>query len=115
MLRGSLPECPFWLDPIHLHLPDLLYPVGEVSFRFRLVTSSSAFAKSSTSNLLVDMPSIAPFNKAGRPFLFRHSLSPFTRRPLRDLYSSAQVSRSSRSKPIPCSPMGISVRCGLTS
>jgi hypothetical protein len=36
-------------------------------------------------------------------------------RPCAALYASHHASRSSRSKPTPCPPIGISIRCGRTS
>jgi hypothetical protein len=44
-----------------LRLPDLIYPAGEVAFRFFLVARASALAKSATSDLLVDVPDTPAF------------------------------------------------------
>ena len=112
-LRRRLLERASRPHTVHLGLPCLFHHSREFPFRFFELSCASALANSPPEDALVDVPDPASDDEAGYSFA-SHVVTPFARagRPLRATYSSTQASSSRRSKPMPCLPIGISVRRG---
>jgi len=115
-LGSRLLEQPSRSHTVDLDLPYLFHHSREGSFGFFKSICASALANSLPKDDLVDVPDTASEGEPRHSFA-SHCFTPFARagRPLRATYSSTHASSSRRSKPIPCLPMGISVRCGRTS
>src|SRR5690554_3425481 len=116
VLQCRFPPDSIGPHPVNRLLADFFKAPDEVLLRLYPAARSSRLPKSSPINSLFDMPD--PATEAEAIAVFRHDVSLHFWAgacPRRAIYSSSAASSSSRSKPIPCWPIGISLTNGRIS